>query len=87
LHPDAAIKAKAIWCASDRSKAWLDWALNNQLPKKTANCEAPIEKVANLAKRLGVTSTPTIFFADGKRMLGAYPAVEIEKALVVSPKK
>jgi thiol:disulfide interchange protein DsbC len=87
LHPDAANKAKAIWCAPDRSKAWQDWALNNQLPKKTANCEAPIEKVANLAKRLGVTSTPTIFFADGKRMLGAYPAAEIEKALVASPKK
>jgi len=33
-----------------------------------------------------VTSTPTIFFADGKRMLGAYPAAEIEKALVSSPK-
>jgi thiol:disulfide interchange protein DsbC len=87
LHPDAANKAKAIWCASDRSKAWQDWALNNQLPKKSANCDAPLEKVASLARKLGVTSTPTIFFADGKRMLGAYPAAEIEKALVASPKK
>ena len=87
LHPDAANKAKAIWCAADRSKAWQDWALNNQLPKKSANCDAPIEKVAALAKRMGVTSTPTIFFADGKRMLGAYPAAEIEKALVNPSKK
>ena len=82
LHPDAANKAKAIWCASDRSKAWQDWALNGQLPKKSSNCDAPLEKVATLARKLGVTSTPTIFFADGKRMLGAYPAAEIEKALV-----
>ena len=87
LHPDAVNKAKAIWCAADRSKAWQEWALNNQLPKKSANCDAPIEKVAALAKRMGVTSTPTIFFADGKRMLGAYPAAEIEKALVNPSKK
>ena len=87
LHPDAANKAKAIWCAADRSKAWQEWALNNQPPKKSANCDAPIEKVAALAKRMGVTSTPTIFFADGKRMLGAYPAAEIEKALVNPSKK
>jgi thiol:disulfide interchange protein DsbC len=33
-----------------------------------------------------VASTPTIFFADGKRMLGAYPAAEIEKALVTGKK-
>ena len=87
LHPDAANKAKAIWCAADRSKAWQEWALNNQPPKKSANCDAPIEKVAALARRMGVTSTPTIFFADGKRMLGAYPAAEIEKALVNPSKK
>ncbi len=87
LHPDAANKAKAIWCAADRSKAWQDWALNNQLPKKTSNCDTPLEKIASLARKLGVTSTPTIFFADGKRMLGAYPSAEIERALVASTKK
>ena len=84
LHPDSANKARAIWCAADRSKAWQDWALNNQLIKKTANCDAPIEKNIALAKKLGVTSTPTIFFIDGKRMLGAYPSAEIEKALGAS---
>jgi len=86
LHPDAANKSKAIWCAADRTKAWQDWILNGQLPKKAGNCEVPLDKVAALAKKLGVTSTPTIFFADGKRMLGAYPAAEIEKALGTNKK-
>ena len=86
LHPDAANKSKAIWCAADRTKAWQDWILNGQLPKKAVNCEVPLDKVATLAKKLGVTSTPTIFFADGKRMLGAYPAAEIEKALGTNKK-
>ena len=34
LHPDAANKAKAIWCSADRAKSWQDWVLNGQLPKK-----------------------------------------------------
>jgi thiol:disulfide interchange protein DsbC len=81
LHPDAANKAKLIWCAPDKAKAWQDWMINGALPKKSASCEAPLEKIANVAKKYAVTSTPTLFFADGKRLTGAYPAAEIEKAL------
>lgn len=87
LHPDAANKSKAIWCSSDRAKSWMDWVLNNQLVKATTTCENPIEKVAVLGKKLGVTSTPTLIFSDGTRMLGAYPAAEIEKALNIAGKK
>jgi thiol:disulfide interchange protein DsbC len=82
LHPDAANKAKAIWCSADKAKAWNDWVFNGQLPKKQSACDTPLDKNATLAKKIGVTSTPTLFFADGKRMLGAYPAAEIEKALL-----
>jgi len=81
LHPDAANKSKTIWCAPDRIKAWNDWILNGQLAKSVASCDTPLEKNAELAKKLGITSTPTLFFADGKRMLGAYPSKDIEKAL------
>jgi thiol:disulfide interchange protein DsbC len=81
LHPDAANKSKAIWCSADRAKSWMDWVLNNKLVKGSTSCENPVESLAALGKNLGVTSTPTLIFADGKRMLGAYPAAEIEKAL------
>ncbi|OIR04590.1 putative thiol:disulfide interchange protein DsbC precursor [mine drainage metagenome] len=87
LHPDAANKSKLIWCASNRTKAWQDWILNNQLPKTTGTCDVPLEKVGELARKIGVTSTPTLFFADGKRMLGAQPHQEIERALDVASKK
>jgi thiol:disulfide interchange protein DsbC len=86
LHPDSANKSKAIWCASNRVKAWQDWILNNKLPSSAGNCEVPIEKIGELARKLGVTSTPTLIFADGKRMLGAQPYKEIELALVASKK-
>lgn len=85
LHPDSANKSKAIWCAPDRNKAWQDWMLNGQLPKAGAPCDTPIEKIAYLGRKLGVNSTPTLLFADGKRMLGAYPAKDIEKAMGAVP--
>lgn len=81
LHPNAAEKAHAIWCAPDRVKAWEDWVLNNRLAKKTAGCEAPLGRISEVAVKLGITSTPMLIFSDGKRMAGAYPAKDIEKAL------
>jgi thiol:disulfide interchange protein DsbC len=88
LHPDAANKSKSIWCASNRVKAWQDWVFNDLLPNKSAsNCDAPLEQVGDLAARHGVTSTPTLFFANGKRILGAQPYKEIERALLAAGKK
>jgi thiol:disulfide interchange protein DsbC len=87
LHPDSAAKSKSIWCASNRVKAWNDWIFNNELPAKSGNCEVPIEKIGELAKKIGVTSTPTLIFADGKRMQGAQPYKEIEKYMQAAGNK
>ncbi|MDO9282306.1 MAG: DsbC family protein [Methylotenera sp.] len=87
LHPDAANKSKLIWCAKDRVKAWDNWILRDQLPSTVATCDVPIEKVGQLAKKIGVSSTPTLIFADGKRMLGAQPYKEIERMLTEAAKK
>ncbi len=87
LHPDAPAKSKAIWCASNRVKAWEDWIMRNQLPKIASHCEVPLEKVGDLARSLDITSTPTLIFSDGRRMLGAQPYKEIERALQAASKK
>lgn len=81
LHPDAASKSKLIWCAKDRVKAWEDWILRDQLPSSAGSCDVPLDKVGELARKVGVTSTPTLIFADGRRMLGAQPYREIERML------
>ena len=87
LHPDAASKSKLIWCANNRAKAWEDWILRDTLPAAAGTCDVPLEKVGQLARKIGVTSTPTLIFADGKRMLGAQPYKEIERMLSASAKK
>lgn len=86
LHPDAANKSRTIWCAPNRVKAWNDWVFNNKLPTTTAKCDVPLENVGELARKIGVTSTPTLFFADGKRLLGAQPYKDIERYLQAATK-
>jgi thiol:disulfide interchange protein DsbC len=85
-HPDAANKARAIWCAPDRSKAWTNWMLKGFLPA-SASCSTPVEKIAALGQKIGVNSTPTMFFADGSRLRGAAASEDIEKALNAATKK
>ncbi len=81
LHPNAAEKSKLIWCADDRVQAWNDWIFNNKLPKSAGDCDVPLEQVGELARSIGVSSTPTLIFSDGKRMPGAQPYQAIEAAM------
>lgn len=81
MHPDAANKARAIWCSSDRVQAWHDWMLDGKLPKNAGSCDTPIKSVGELGKRLGVTGTPTLIFSDGARVPGAIPSAQIEEIL------
>jgi len=81
LHPNAAAKSKLIWCAKDRVAAWNGWIFKNKLPKTSGECEVPLEEIGELARKIGVASTPTLIFSDGKRMNGAQPYKLIEAAM------
>ena len=37
-------------------------------PQRRPGCTAPHEEILELGKKLKVTGTPTIFFADGTRI-------------------
>jgi thiol:disulfide interchange protein DsbC len=80
LSPDSNEKAKNIWCASDRVKAWNDFMINNQAPA-SKNCNHPTEKVVALGRKLNIRGTPTMFFADGSRVPGYMPMATLEMAL------
>ena len=80
LSPDSGEKAKNLWCASNRAKAWNDLMVDGVLPAST-NCDHPTEKVSSLGRKLGVRGTPTLFFADGSRAPGYVPVASLEKAL------
>lgn len=79
LSQDSFEKSRAIWCAKDRAKAWDELMLNGKAPPAAAaDCKHPLEQNMELGRKLEVTGTPTIVFADGRRMPGAVPLERIE---------
>lgn len=83
LGESSAGRERDIWCSKDRSQAWRDWMLVGRVPEQApALCESRvIEENALIAHRLGVTGTPTLFFANGMKAPGSIPADQIEAML------
>jgi thiol:disulfide interchange protein DsbC len=76
LHPQATVKAIAVWCARDRPRAWRSVVLERKtLPFKT--CPHPIERNLALAEKLQVRGTPTLIAADGRMTAGVMSAAEL----------
>ena len=84
LAQDSIDKSKAIWCSTDRLKAWQDQMLREKAPTGKGTCDNPIDKVVALGRKLNVTGTPTTFFEDGERISGALPKDRIEAKLVAA---
>lgn len=86
LGDDSYEKSKAIWCAPDKAKAWVDWmTAGKTLPVAPAQCDiSGLNKSAQLGGKLRINGTPAIFFASGERVSGYIPAKEIEKRLSAS---
>ena len=81
LGEDSKTKSKNIWCAKDKAKVWNDWMINGVTPP-AANCDtAAIEANVDFGKKNRITGTPTLFFADGSRVVGAVPLAQIEAQL------
>ncbi|MBL8478106.1 MAG: DsbC family protein [Sterolibacteriaceae bacterium] len=81
LGDDSYEKSKAIWCAPDKAKAWVDWMTANKAPPAASGkCDTSgLNKSAQLGGKLRINGTPAIFFAGGERVGGYIPAAEIEK--------
>jgi thiol:disulfide interchange protein DsbC len=84
LHPQAPAKAHTIWCAKDRAAAWSQWMHEKKLPAAATCAGDPIDELQQLGNRLSINSTPTLFFANGRRVAGAIPAQELERQLAAS---
>jgi thiol:disulfide interchange protein DsbC len=88
LHPDASRKATAIWCSTDRVKAWDDLMQSGKEPGegKAKECATPIADIAKLAQQLNISGTPGLVFSNGKLVPGAVPAEQIETLLAAAAK-
>lgn len=82
LSEDSVRKSKQIWCSADRARAWNDWMVDGKAPSGREDCDtAAITRNQEYGRRLNISGTPTIFFADGERVPGAMPLAKIEQRL------
>lgn len=83
IRPDFADHSRAVWCAPDRVKAWLELAATDtpKVPQGGANCANPVDKVLDLGRSLRVRGTPTLFFANGERAGGGMPVGQLRAKL------
>ena len=82
LSPDSLEKSNQIWCATDRAKAWNEWMIDGKAPGGKGDCDTTaVKKTIEMGRKLAITGTPTIFFADGERIPGAIPIAKIEQRL------
>ena len=82
LSEDSIRKSKQIWCSADRAKAWNDWMIEGRAPAGKDDCDtSAVAKNQDFGRRLSISGTPTMFFADGERVPGAIPLAKIEQKL------
>lgn len=79
LKVQSVAPAKQLFCEKNPEQAWQDLIMKSIQPKSTKACSNPIERNIALVKSLQVTGTPAIIFSNGLKVMGAYPAEQIEK--------
>jgi thiol:disulfide interchange protein DsbC len=89
LSQDSFEKSKNVWCAKDRVAAWHAQMVEGKAaPQSAEDCKHPLQETLELGRKLNVDGTPTLIFADGRRIPGAVPLERIEAALAeATPKK
>lgn len=87
IRPELADHSKAVWCAKDRGKAWLELAQRGKAPGNPANCSTPMDQVLELGRNLNVGSTPTVFLVNGDRFAGGLPVDRLNALLDTASKK
>jgi thiol:disulfide interchange protein DsbC len=83
IRPDNADHSRAVWCAPDRAKAWLELAANDtpKVPSGGANCPNPVDKVLELGRAMRINGTPTLFFPNGERASAAWSVAQLRAKL------
>lgn len=83
IRPENANHSRAVWCSTDRAKAWLELAAapRPKVPAAGASCANPIDKLLEAGRKLGVNSTPTLFLANGERLSGGVSAPDLKEML------
>ncbi len=71
--------SQQVYCEANPAQAWEDLIAKSLSPRASQPCANPIQRNLKLAKSLGLNGTPAIIFSNGFKVMGAYPAAQIEQ--------
>ncbi len=71
LSQNSVDKSKAVWCSSDRAKAWIDMMTGSGGSAVARACDNPVDKNLELGRKMRIDGTPTTFLPSGQRIVGA----------------
>lgn len=77
---------QVVLCSPDPSKAWHALMVkgdSSALPQQ-AECASALDRNQQLARQLGVSGTPTLFYADGTRTSGYVDSNEVERRVAAA---
>jgi thiol:disulfide interchange protein DsbC len=83
LGPESIEQSRNVWCAKDKLRAWSDlMLLDMPAPAAAASCDSTaLTRNVEFARKMRITGTPTLVFANGTRVPGAIGAAQVEKLL------
>lgn len=81
LSADSGEKSRNIWCAKDKGKTFLDWMVKDVTPPAASCDTSAVARNFEYGKKIRITGTPAMIFADGTRVPGAIGADRVEKFL------
>ena len=71
--------SQQVYCEANPAQAWEDLIAKGLSPRTSQSCANPIQSNLKLAQSLGLNGTPAIIFSNGFKVMGAYPAAQIEQ--------
>lgn len=84
LGNDSVAKSRNIWCARDKARSWQDWMVRDVAAPAAPSpgCDtSALDRNREFGRKHQITGTPTLLFADGRRVPGALAAAQVEKLL------
>jgi thiol:disulfide interchange protein DsbC len=75
ISPESVPLARTAWCAADRAAAWKAIMAGSRPMGGKPDCDtAGLLAILKTGDKLKIQNTPTVFLANGKRLVGATPA-------------
>lgn len=81
VDPGSVPRAQAAWCAQDRHAAWSSLMRGGPAPNSAPCDTTGLRRIVQLGERLHINGTPTVFLANGRRLVGATPPDQFVAAL------